>query len=80
LPIACSRRGPMPEVLEDAGEYFDPEVPESIANALRQLIADPDLRQRLALRAKTLAARYSWERCAKETWSFLEETYKHIQD
>jgi hypothetical protein len=77
LPIACSQRGPMPEVLEDAGEYFDPEVPESIANALRKLIADPDLRQRLALRAKTLAARYSWERCSRETWSFLAETCKH---
>lgn len=76
LPIACSRRGPMPEVLEDAGEYFDPEVPESIASALRKLIENSDLRQRLALRAKTLATRYSWERCAKETWSFLAETYK----
>ncbi len=77
LPIACSWRGPMPEVLEDAGEYFDPEVPESIANALRKLIDDPDLRRRLALRAKILATRYSWERCARETWSFLADTYKH---
>ncbi len=80
LPIACSQRGPMPEVLEDAGEYFDPEVPESIANALRKLMADPDLRRRLAVRAKRLAARYSWERCARETWSFLVETYKHTHD
>lgn len=79
LPIACSRRGPMPEVLEDAGEYFDPEVPESIACALRKLIEDSDLRKRLALRAKTLAARYSWERCARETWLFIAETYKHLQ-
>lgn len=80
LPIACSRRGPMPEVLEDAGEYFDPEVSESIATALRKLMTDQNLRQRLALRAKALAARYSWERCAKETWSFLSETYKYTRD
>ena len=26
LPIACSRRPPMPEVLGDAGESFDPEA------------------------------------------------------
>ncbi len=77
LPIACSQRGPMPEVLEDGGEYFDPEDPESIVSALRKLIEDSDLRQRLALRAKTLATRYSWERCARETWSFIAETYKH---
>lgn len=79
LPIVCSRRGPMPEVLEDAGEYFDPEVPESIANALRKLIADADLRQRLAVRAKTLAACYSWERCAKETWSFIADTINRLK-
>jgi glycosyltransferase involved in cell wall biosynthesis len=78
LPIACSRRGPMPEVLEDGGDYFDPEVPESIAAALRKLIDDEALRQRLAVRAKTLAARYSWERCARETWSFLVETHQHV--
>lgn len=77
LPIACSQRGPMPEVLEEGGEYFDPEDPESIVSALRKLIEDSDLRQRLALRAKTLATRYSWERCARETWSFIAETYKH---
>jgi hypothetical protein len=78
LPIACSRRGPMPEVLEDGGEYFDPEAPESIAAAVRKLIEDTELRQRLTVRAKTLAARYSWERCSKETWSFLVETHLHV--
>src|SRR5690606_24895104 len=30
LPIACSDRGPMPEVLQDGGAYFDPEDPEAI--------------------------------------------------
>lgn len=78
LPIACARRGPMPEVLEDGGEYFDPEDPASIAYALRKLIDDPDLRQRLAFRAKALSSRYSWERCARETWSFLADTYTHL--
>jgi hypothetical protein len=78
LPIACSRRGPMPEVLEDGGEYFDPEIPESIVTALCKLIDDEGLRQRLASRAKTLAARYSWERCARETWSFLVETHQNV--
>lgn len=77
LPIACSRRGPMPEILEDGGEYFDPEVSESIAAALRKLIDDAVLRQRIAARAKTLSANYSWERCARETWSFLVETYQN---
>lgn len=36
LPIACSNRGPMPEVLGDAGIYFDPEDAASIACAVRK--------------------------------------------
>ncbi len=75
LPIACSRRGPMPEVLKDGGEYFDPEMPESIASAIQILVEDPDLRRRVSLRAKGLASRYSWERCGRETWSFLAKIY-----
>lgn len=71
LPIACSRRGPMPEVLGDGGVYFDPEDAPSIALAIEQLVVDRDLRQRVAGRARTLAAAYSWDRCAIETWKFL---------
>lgn len=74
LPIACSNRGPMPEVLEDGGVYFDPESPDSIASAIADLIAHPDERARLASRAKELAQQYSWARCAQETFSFIAKT------
>ncbi len=71
LPIACSKLGPMPEVLSDAGLYFDPESPISIAEALRQLIDSPELRFEKAKKAYELAQQYSWERCARETFQFL---------
>lgn len=74
LPIACSDRGPMPEVLQDGGELFDPEDPESIAGALMRLISDAELRNRHAARAYELAMAYSWKRCAAETFAFLVET------
>lgn len=73
LPIACADRGPMPEVLGDGGVYFDPEDPVSIAGALERLLRDPGGRQVLAERAMERAAQYSWERCARETWAYLEE-------
>ena len=44
LPIACSNRGPMPEVLGDAGVYFDPEQPIEIYRAIKNLINNPQLR------------------------------------
>jgi glycosyltransferase involved in cell wall biosynthesis len=78
LPIACSNRGPMPEVLADGGVYFDPEIPSSIAAALEELIVDNDKRCRLASRAKELSRQYSWARCAHETFSFIAKTVTRV--
>jgi glycosyltransferase involved in cell wall biosynthesis len=78
LPIACSNRGPMPEVLTDGGVYFDPENADSIANAVEKIIRDPVLRVSVANRAKVLSAQYSWSRCADETFEFITETYRSI--
>lgn len=74
LPIACSNRGPMPEVLQNAGAYFDPEKENSIAEAVEKLIQDGSFRTACAGHARDLAEKYSWERCARETWQFLVET------
>lgn len=73
MPIACSDRSPMREVIEDAGVAFDPESTASIANAIRTLAGDPDLRARCARRARELAAPYTWQRCSDETFRFLAE-------
>jgi len=76
LPIACSDRGPMPEVLKHGGVYFKPEDPGTIAAAMEILITDSSQRKTLAERASQLAGKYSWERCGKETFSFLAQTAK----
>jgi glycosyltransferase involved in cell wall biosynthesis len=73
LPVACSNRGPMPEVLGAAGVYFDPEDPMSIAAALREMIASPALRAKLAHASSEGVRVYSWRRCAEETFGFLSE-------
>ena len=71
LPIACSNRGPMPEVLGDAGVYFDPLWPQEITAAMRKLIHAVDLRAHMAEQARELSRAYSWHRCAKETFEFI---------
>ncbi|MEI7635937.1 MAG: glycosyltransferase family 1 protein [Syntrophus sp. (in: bacteria)] len=71
LPIACSNCGPMPEILGDAGIYFDPERPEDVARAIRELIESPFLRARKAAAAFERAKAYSWIRCADDTFGFL---------
>ena len=71
LPIACSNRGPMPEILGDAGVYFSPENPADIAISIQQLIDQPEKRLHLATNSYARAKCFSWEDCAAATLTFL---------
>jgi len=75
LPIACSNRGPMREILQDGGVYFDPEEPESIANAIENLIVDAGIRERASRRAFELSKPYSWVRCAHDTFDYISQVF-----
>ena len=79
LPIACSNKGPMPEMLGDAGVYFDPEQPADIARALLKLIASPQLRSTLAQASFERTQQYSWQRCADETFEFIVQIAEAYQ-
>jgi glycosyltransferase involved in cell wall biosynthesis len=73
LPIACSNYGPMPEVLRDAGLYFDPTKVEEIYSTTKELIDNPNKRDSLAKKAFEYSKEYSWEKCSKDTFTFLLE-------
>jgi glycosyltransferase involved in cell wall biosynthesis len=73
LPIACSNRGPMPEVLGAAGLYFNPENPAEIACAIRSLLDSPALRAEKAEAAYWRAKAFTWQRCAEQTFQFLAQ-------
>lgn len=75
IPIACSNRGPMPEVLQDAGVYFDPENVESIAHAIQSLMSNPEEVKMLGVRAQELSRQYTWERTGNSTWQFFLDTF-----
>jgi glycosyltransferase involved in cell wall biosynthesis len=73
LPIACSNRSGLPEILGDGGVYFDPADVESIADALGRLVESRDLRQGCAERAYLRASSYTWERSARATAAYLRD-------
>ena len=81
LPIASSNHPPMPEVLGDAGVYFDPRDAEEIAEVVEGLLREAPTRDRLARLAYEESARYSWKRCAEETLEFIAERWReHRRD
>ena len=71
-PIASSNYGPMPEFLQDAGVYYDPVSVKDTQRAILELLADYSQREKYTRLAKEYVRKYSWEKCAKETFSYLE--------
>ena len=67
VPVACSNRGALAEVADDAALTFDPEQPRAIAAAIEKLISDPSERTRLARAGRENAARFSWSETARGT-------------
>jgi glycosyltransferase involved in cell wall biosynthesis len=72
VPVACSNRGALAEVADDAALLFDPEQPHSIAAALDRLLADPVERARLRNAGRANAARFSWAETARKTLDSYE--------
>jgi glycosyltransferase involved in cell wall biosynthesis len=71
-PVACSRIGPLEEVAGDAALYFDPTDTQEMARAIESLLADHDLRHRLAEAGRKRAKQFSWARTAETTLASYE--------
>lgn len=66
-PVVCSRTSSIPEVVGDAGEYFDPLDPESIRSSIESVLQSPQRRLELIALGRSRCELFSWERCARET-------------
>lgn len=70
-PVVASDRSSLPEVVGDAGLLVDPLQPRAIADAVRRLWSDPELRRGLVRRGTERAARFSWDTTARLTLDAL---------
>ena len=66
-PVLTSQKGSLGEVAADAAEFVDPLSVASIAEGLRRVLTDTNLRDELRARGLARAARFSWPRAAAET-------------
>lgn len=78
MPIACSSSGPMPEVLQGAGEFFDPNEPALIADAIEKLITNSERRIDFQARLREIAPSLTWAGCAEKTFGYLQATLERI--
>jgi alpha-1,3-rhamnosyl/mannosyltransferase len=75
VPVVASHTTSIPEVLGDAGLYCDPLDPSSMTRALANLLNSPELAARLRQAGPARAARFSWQRAARETLAVYEHLY-----
>lgn len=66
-PVACSNISSIPEVVGDAGEYFDPGDTESMRVAMERVLNSNTRMSELIERGRLRCNQFSWKRCADET-------------
>jgi len=71
LPIACSNKSSMPEILEENGEYFNSNIPISISKAIESLLKSKKKRIQYSNSAIKRAKHFTWEKCSKETFQLI---------
>lgn len=72
-PVIASRAGSLPEVIGEAGIFFEPTDVAAIARSLAELMADPALRDVLAARALERSARFTWDAAARALLDCFDE-------
>jgi glycosyltransferase involved in cell wall biosynthesis len=69
VPVITSNNSSLPEIVGDAGILIDPEKPDEIYRAMREILLNKNLREKLREKGLNQAQKFSWRKTAEE---FLE--------
>ncbi len=72
-PVLASDRGSLPEVLNGAGELFDPHDDTSIAHVLARVLTDDAHREDLQRRSLARAKDFSWNQSARQAVAIFRD-------
>ena len=75
-PVVCSNAGSIPEVVGDAGVYFDPYSVDSIRDAIERVVTSTILQSELLVKGRERIKMFSWDKCVKDTAAI----YKSVVD
>jgi len=71
VPTACSEIEPVSGIAADAALKFDPRDPNAMLDAMRRIVGDTLLRERLIAAGPVRAAEFSWKATARATLESL---------
>lgn len=73
VPVITANATSLPEVVGDAGIMLDPDDVDGLRERLRQLLEDRVYAQSLGQLGLLRSRVFSWDRCARETFSVYEK-------
>ncbi|MFN2226890.1 MAG: glycosyltransferase family 4 protein, partial [Anaerolineae bacterium] len=76
LPVIVSNVASLPEVVGDAGLLIDPHDVDELTVAMWRVLNDEDLRREMTEKGQRQAARFSWERAARETLEIYRRVHQ----
>jgi glycosyltransferase involved in cell wall biosynthesis len=80
-PVIVANRTSLPEVIGDAGLLIDPDDELGVAEAMAQLLADSDKKDRnnIIVRGLEQAMKFSWDKSALQTMDLYEKVLRESQ-
>ena len=66
LPIVCSNKSSLPEILKDGGIYFNPNNDYELAYQIEKFIKNKNFRKIKSKRALNLSSQYKWDYNVKQ--------------
>jgi glycosyltransferase involved in cell wall biosynthesis len=77
-PVLAANTGALPEVVGDAGIYVNPYETVEIADGIRRLVSDHDLRESLRECGFLRVQQFPWENTSKEIEKILEQVFEEL--
>jgi glycosyltransferase involved in cell wall biosynthesis len=72
-PVISSDRGSLPEIMGEAGRYFDPHRPETMLELFKDVLGNDALRGEMRRSGLARAEQFTWERSATTFMSIIHD-------
>jgi glycosyltransferase involved in cell wall biosynthesis len=72
VPVICSDNSSLPEVAGEAALYFDGKNADNLAEKIKSVLSDENLKNNLIAKGTEQIKKFSWEKCARKTLEYLK--------
>ena len=74
VPVICSNTSSLPEAAGNEALLINPNSPEEIAEAMKKVFNDDNLRKKMVEKGFENVKKFSWEKCVRETMGEVESS------